>query len=62
MENARWGKTPQVLLGVLGPVGDQFVILAVDTLKRFRVLMHAMLKVDLHQELKRLVQGGEGGA
>jgi hypothetical protein len=40
---------------MLGPDGGQVVIFAVDTLKRFRSLMHVTLKANLHPELKRLV-------
>jgi hypothetical protein len=39
-----------------GPFGGQFVLFAIENVEQFRVLMHVMLKVDLHQALKRLVQ------
>ena len=42
--------------GLLGQVGGQVVIFAIANVQKFRVLIHVLLKVDIHQELKRLVR------
>ncbi len=54
----RDGKCHKFRFGLLGPIGGQVAIFAIENVKQFRVLtrMHVLLKVDLHQELKRLVQ------
>ena len=52
----RDGKRHKFRFGLVGPLGGQVVIFAIENVQNFRVLMHVMLKVDLHQELKRLVQ------
>ena len=52
----RDGKRHKFRFGLLGPVGGQVVIFAIENVKQFRVLMHVLLNVDLHQELKRLMQ------
>jgi hypothetical protein len=39
---------------MLGPDGGQVVRFAVDTLKRFRDLVHVTLKANLHQEVPKI--------
>ena len=52
----RDGKRHKFHFCLHGPCGGQFVMFAIENVEQFRVLMHVMLKVDLHQALKRLVQ------
>ena len=52
----RDGKRHKFRFCLHGPCGGQFVMFSIENVEQFRVLMHVMLKVELHQALKRLVQ------
>ena len=50
------GSLHKLLFGCSGSYGSQRVMFAVQDVIKFRVIMHAMLNVHFHLELKRLVR------